>query len=73
VSTPKRALPLRNMGAALSPMAAFQILQGIETLALQSHAKMGWVNCETGLPPTPTAALRAGVSSKKPPLIRGFF
>jgi O-acetylhomoserine (thiol)-lyase len=48
------------MGAALSPMAAFQILQGIETLALrmdricentlkiaqhlQSHAKVGWVN-----------------------------
>jgi O-acetylhomoserine (thiol)-lyase len=55
-----RVVPLRNMGAALSPMAAFQILQGIETLALrmdricentlkiaqhlQSHAKVGWVN-----------------------------
>jgi O-acetylhomoserine (thiol)-lyase len=53
-------VPLRNMGAALSPMAAFQILQGIETLALrmdricenalkvakhlQSHAKVSWVN-----------------------------
>jgi O-acetylhomoserine (thiol)-lyase len=48
------------MGAALSPMAAFQLLQGIETLALRmdricdnalkvaqhlaSHAKVAWVN-----------------------------
>ncbi len=55
-----RVVPLRNMGAALSPMNAFQILQGIETLAvrmdricdnalsvarfLKSHAKVGWVN-----------------------------
>jgi O-acetylhomoserine (thiol)-lyase len=60
-----RVVPLRNMGAALSPMAAFQILQGIETLALRmdricenalkvaqhlkSHAKVGWVNY-AGLP-----------------------
>jgi O-acetylhomoserine (thiol)-lyase len=60
-----RVVPLRNMGAALSAMAAFQILQGIETLALrmdricdnalkvaqhlQSHAKVGWVNY-AGLP-----------------------
>jgi O-acetylhomoserine (thiol)-lyase len=28
-------VPLRNMGAALSPMNAFLILQGIETLALR--------------------------------------
>jgi O-acetylhomoserine (thiol)-lyase len=55
-----RVVPLRNMGAALSAMAAFQLLQGIETLALrmdricdnalkvaqflQSHAKVSWVN-----------------------------
>ncbi|PKO66148.1 MAG: O-acetylhomoserine aminocarboxypropyltransferase [Betaproteobacteria bacterium HGW-Betaproteobacteria-16] len=55
-----RVVPLRNMGAALSPMNAFQILQGIETLALrmdricenavklathlQNHPKVGWVN-----------------------------
>jgi O-acetylhomoserine (thiol)-lyase len=55
-----RVVPLRNMGAALSAMAAFQLLQGIETLALrmdricdnalkvaqflQTHAKVGWVN-----------------------------
>ena len=60
-----RVVPLRNMGAALSPMAAFQILQGIETLALrmdricdnaekiaahlQNHPKVGWVNY-AGLP-----------------------
>jgi len=60
-----RVVPLRNMGAALSPLAAFQILQGIETLALRmdricenalrvaqhlkSHAKVGWVNY-AGLP-----------------------
>jgi O-acetylhomoserine (thiol)-lyase len=30
-----RVVPLRNLGAALSPMNAFQILQGIETLALR--------------------------------------
>ena len=60
-----RVVPLRNMGAALSPMNAFQILQGIETLALRmdricdnalkiathlkSHPKVSWVNY-AGLP-----------------------
>jgi O-acetylhomoserine (thiol)-lyase len=60
-----RVVPLRNMGAALSPMNAFQILQGIETLALRmdricenaakvalylkSHAKVAWINY-AGLP-----------------------
>jgi O-acetylhomoserine (thiol)-lyase len=60
-----RVVPLRNMGAALSPMNAFQILQGIETLALRmdricenalkvanylsSHPKVGWLNY-AGLP-----------------------
>ena len=55
-----RVVPLRNMGAALSPMNAFQILQGIETLALRMdricdnavkvaqhlkhHPKVAWVN-----------------------------
>lgn len=28
-------VPLRNMGAALSPFNAFLILQGLETLALR--------------------------------------
>jgi O-acetylhomoserine (thiol)-lyase len=60
-----RVVPLRNMGAALSPMNAFQILQGIETLALRmdricenalkvanhlkAHPKVGWLNY-AGLP-----------------------
>ena len=60
-----RVVPLRNMGAALSALAAFQILQGIETLPLRmericsnalavakhlkSHAKVSWVNF-AGLP-----------------------
>jgi O-acetylhomoserine (thiol)-lyase len=60
-----RVVPLRNMGAALSPMNAFQILQGIETLALrmdricenavkvathlQNHPKVAWVHY-AGLP-----------------------
>ncbi|MEG0317820.1 MAG: aminotransferase class V-fold PLP-dependent enzyme, partial [Comamonas sp.] len=54
-----RVVPLRNMGAAISPQNAFQILQGIETLALrmdricentqkiaetlQKHPKVQWV------------------------------
>jgi len=55
-----RVVPLRNMGAALSPMNAFQILQGLETLGLRvdrhcenaqqlatylsEHDKIAWVN-----------------------------
>ncbi len=55
-----RVVPLRNMGAAISPMNAFLILQGIETLALRKdrvcdnaqaiahhlkqHPKVAWVN-----------------------------
>ncbi|MGI9134171.1 MAG: O-acetylhomoserine aminocarboxypropyltransferase/cysteine synthase family protein [Rhodoferax sp.] len=67
-----RVVPLRNMGAALSPMNAFQILQGIETLALRmdrictnatkvaqhlkAHAKVAWLNY-AGLPEHPDHAL----------------
>lgn len=63
-----RVVPLRNMGAALSPFNAFQILQGIETLALrmdrhgentlkvaeylQQHPQVSWVNYP-GLPDSP--------------------
>ncbi|MBL8480931.1 MAG: aminotransferase class I/II-fold pyridoxal phosphate-dependent enzyme [Rhodocyclaceae bacterium] len=55
-----RVVPLRNMGAAISPFNSFLILQGIETLALRmdricdntlavaqflsGHAKVKWVN-----------------------------
>lgn len=54
-----RVVPLRNMGAAMSPFNAFLILQGIETLSLRmerhcenalaiarylkSHTKVSWV------------------------------
>ena len=67
-----RVVPLRNMGAALAPMNAFLILQGIETLALRmdricdntmriaahlkSHPKVGWVRY-AGLPEHPDHAL----------------
>lgn len=67
-----RVVPLRNMGAALSAMAAFQLLQGIETLALrmdricenslkvatylQAHDKVSWVNY-AALPGHPDHAL----------------
>jgi O-acetylhomoserine (thiol)-lyase len=60
-----RVVPLRNIGAALSPFNAFLILQGIETLALrmerisanalavaqhlEQHSKVSWVNY-AGLP-----------------------
>lgn len=55
-----RVVPLRNTGAAISPMNAFNILQGLETLGLrmerhcenaeklaaylQNHEKVDWVN-----------------------------
>jgi len=67
-----RVVPLRNTGAAISPFNAFQILQGIETLALRleritdnalkvaqflkGHARVEWVNY-AGLPEHPDHAL----------------
>jgi O-acetylhomoserine (thiol)-lyase len=63
-----RVVPLRNTGAAISPMNAFQILQGLETLGLrmerhcenaekvaaylQAHDKVSWVNY-AALPDSP--------------------
>ena len=63
-----RVVPLRNMGAAISPFNAFMILQGIETLALRmdricnnamglatylsKHPKVEWVRY-AGLPDHP--------------------
>ena len=60
-----RVVPLRNMGAAISPFNSFLVLQGVETLALRmdricenalrvaeflkGHAKVTWVNY-AGLP-----------------------
>lgn len=67
-----RVVPLRNMGAALSPFNAFLVLQGIETLPLRmerhcanaqkaaeylrKHPQIGWVNYG-GLPDSPDHAL----------------
>jgi O-acetylhomoserine (thiol)-lyase len=67
-----RVVPLRNMGAALSAMAAFQLLQGIETLPLRmdrhcenaqrvaehlrDHPQVRWVNY-AGLPQSPDHGL----------------
>lgn len=67
-----RVVPLRNMGAAISPLNAFLILQGIETVALRmdrictntrkvaeflrGHSQVAWVNY-AGLPDHPDHAL----------------
>ena len=67
-----RVVPLRNMGAAISPFNAWQILQGVETLALRmdricentlavarhlkAHPKVAWVNY-AGLEDHPDHAL----------------
>jgi len=67
-----RVVPLRNMGAAISPFNSFLILQGIETLAvrmdricentlavaryLKHHPKVSWVRY-AGLPDHPEHAL----------------
>lgn len=67
-----RVVPLRNMGAAITPFNAFQILQGLETLALrmerhtdnairvaqylENHSSVAWVNY-AGLETSPDYAL----------------
>ena len=67
-----RVVPLRNTGAALSPMSAFNIMQGLETLGLrmerhcentqqvarylEAHEQVEWVNY-AGLPNSPYHAL----------------
>ncbi|WP_241068613.1 O-acetylhomoserine aminocarboxypropyltransferase/cysteine synthase family protein [Achromobacter insuavis] len=79
-----RVVPLRNTGAAISPFNSFQILQGIETLALRvdrivenavkvasylrEHPKVEWVNY-AGLPDHPDHALvRKYLDGKAPGL-----
>lgn len=63
-----RVVPLRNMGAAMSPMSAFNFMQGLETLGLRmerhcenalrvaeylaAHEQVEWVNY-AGLPSSP--------------------
>ncbi|WP_037585557.1 O-acetylhomoserine aminocarboxypropyltransferase/cysteine synthase family protein [Stenoxybacter acetivorans] len=69
-----RVVPLRNTGAAISPMNVFLLLQGLETLALrmerhsdnalkvaeflQNHPQVSWVNYP-GLPNSPYKTLIA--------------
>ncbi|ELW9530141.1 aminotransferase class I/II-fold pyridoxal phosphate-dependent enzyme [Burkholderia cenocepacia] len=82
-----RVVPLRNMGAAISPFNAFQILQGIETLALRierisdnalkiaqhlaRHGHVEWVNY-AGLPDHPDHPLVARYLSGRAPGILTF-
>ncbi|MCA7895289.1 O-acetylhomoserine aminocarboxypropyltransferase/cysteine synthase family protein [Burkholderia cepacia] len=82
-----RVVPLRNMGAAISPFNAFPILQGIETLALRverisdnalkiaqhlaRHEQVEWVNY-AGLPDHPDHPLVARYLSGRAPGILTF-
>ena len=75
-----RVVPLRNTGAAISPMNSFQILQGLETLGLrmerhcenaekvaaylQAHKKVSWVNY-AALPDSPDFAMAKKITSGK--------
>jgi len=82
-----RVVPLRNMGAALSPFNSFLILQGIETLALRmerhtenamavanylnEHSQVSWVKY-AGLPDHPDYALAQKYMKGKPASILSF-
>jgi O-acetylhomoserine (thiol)-lyase len=75
-----RVVPLRNTGAALSPMNAFQIMQGLETLGLRmerhcenaeklaaylkAHDKIKWVNY-AALPDSPHYAMCQKITGGK--------
>ncbi|MCX4188155.1 O-acetylhomoserine aminocarboxypropyltransferase/cysteine synthase family protein [Methylophaga sp. OBS4] len=82
-----RTVPLRNTGSALSPMNAFLLLQGIETLPLRMerhcdnaiavarylahHSKVDWVNY-AGLPGDKYYALAQKYFAGKPSSILTF-
>ena len=82
-----RVVPLRNMGAALSPFNAFLILQGLETLALRmerhcenaqkvaeflkGHEQVSWVQY-AGLPEHPEHELARRYTGGKPAAILSF-
>lgn len=82
-----RVVPLRNMGAALSPFNAFLILQGLETLALRmerhcenalkvaeflkGHEQVAWVKY-AGLPDHPEHALAQRYMGGRPASILSF-
>ncbi|AYH49118.1 O-acetylhomoserine aminocarboxypropyltransferase [Dickeya fangzhongdai] len=82
-----RTVPLRNTGSALSPMNAFLLLQGLETLPLRmerhvenarkvaeylrSHPKVAWVSY-AGLPEHPHYALAQKYLGGTPSAILSF-
>ena len=82
-----RTVPLRNTGSALSPMNAFLILQGIETLPLrmerhcenalavanylQNHPQVAWVSF-AGLPDSPYYKLAQKYTNGKPSALLTF-
>lgn len=82
-----RTVPLRNTGSALSPMNAFLILQGMQTLPLRmqrhcenalavanflkDHEKVDWVNF-AGLPESPYYDLAQKYTNGKPSALLTF-
>ncbi|MEZ9288734.1 O-acetylhomoserine aminocarboxypropyltransferase/cysteine synthase family protein [Vibrio lentus] len=82
-----RTVPLRNTGAALSPMNAFMLMQGLETLSLrmerhtenalkvaeylQQHEKVSWVSY-AGLPSSEFYPLAEKYMQGKPSAILSF-
>ncbi len=82
-----RTVPLRNTGSALSPMNAFLILQGMQTLPLRmerhcdnalvvanylkDHEKVDWVNF-AGLPESPYYELAQKYTNGKPSALLTF-
>ncbi|MBW3164646.1 O-acetylhomoserine aminocarboxypropyltransferase/cysteine synthase family protein [Ferrimonas balearica] len=82
-----RTVPLRNTGSALSPMNAFMLLQGLETLSLRmerhtenalkvaqylaAHEKVSWVSY-AGLPESPYFPLAEKYTGGRPSGILSF-
>ncbi|MDB4766240.1 aminotransferase class V-fold PLP-dependent enzyme [bacterium] len=82
-----RTVPLRNTGSCLSPMNAFLIMQGMETLALRmerhcenakavaeylaKHPKVAWVKY-AGLPDSPYYELAKKYTNGKPSALMSF-
>ena len=82
-----RTVPLRNTGSAISPLNAFLILQGIETLALRmerhcdnalavanylnNHSNVAWVNF-AALPDSPYYDLAQKYTAGKPSALLTF-
>lgn len=82
-----RTVPLRNTGSALSPMNAFLILQGMQTLPLRmqrhcdnalavakylaAHDRVAWVNY-AGLPDSPHYELAQKYTDGKPSALMTF-